>query len=144
MTLQDKLVQLRKKKGMSQLELAEALNVSRQAISKWELGTAIPTLENMALISRLFDVSVDYLVSDEAESDFDTPAAKTVETYYKANCKRIVISVIITAAAAIFAVIIGIINHSVFTLLLFLLLIGTAIVICLVIRWLYGNIAHKR
>lgn len=78
MNLQDKLVQLRKKNGMSQLELAEALNVSRQAISKWELGTAIPALENLVSISKLYGVSVDYLVNDEATSDFDTPAVKTV------------------------------------------------------------------
>lgn len=50
MNLQDKLVQLRKRNGMSQLELAEALDVSRQAISKWELGTAIPTLDNLVSI----------------------------------------------------------------------------------------------
>lgn len=143
MKLQDKLVQLRKKKGLSQLELAEALKVSRQAISKWELGTAIPTLENLASISRLFGVSVDYLVNDEAESDFDTPAAKAAENYYKTNYKRTVISVIVTAVAVIFAIIIGIINHSVFTSLLFLLLIGTAIVIYLVIHWLYRNAAYK-
>lgn len=143
MKLQDKLVQLRKKKGLSQLELAEALKVSRQAISKWELGTAIPTLENLASISRLFGVSVDYLVDDEAESDFDTPAAKAAENYYKTNYKRTVISVIVTAVAVIFAIIIGIINHSVFTSLLFLLLIGTAIVIYLVIHWLYRNAAYK-
>ena len=68
MNLQDKLIQLRKRKGMSQLELAEILNVSRQAISKWELGTAVPTLENLVSISKLYGVSVDFLVDDKAES----------------------------------------------------------------------------
>lgn len=144
MSLQDKLVQLRKRKGMSQLELAEILNVSRQAISKWELGTAIPTLENLVSISKLYGVSVDFLVDDKAESDFDTPTVKAAEAYYKLSNKRTAIRILIAAAAAAFAVIIGVINHSVFTSLLFLLLAGTAIVLYLFFHWLYRIVSFKK
>lgn len=64
MELCEKLQNLRKNAGMTQLELAEKLMVSRQAISKWETGNAIPDLENIISICDLFGVSLDYLVRD--------------------------------------------------------------------------------
>ena len=51
MQFRDKLFQLRKRDGMTQAELAEAINVSRQAISKWEMGTAVPDVSNMLALS---------------------------------------------------------------------------------------------
>lgn len=64
MKFHEKLQNLRRNAGMTQLELAEKLMVSRQAISKWETGTAIPDLENIIPICDLFDVSLDYLARD--------------------------------------------------------------------------------
>lgn len=69
-----KLQILRKKQGWTQEELAERINVSRQALSKWELGTAIPDTENVLKISKLFGVSTDYLLKDEYDSDENLPA----------------------------------------------------------------------
>ena len=63
--LSEKLYQLRKNSGLSQEQLAEQLNVSRQAISKWESGTAVPESEKLIIISNYFGVSVDYLLKDE-------------------------------------------------------------------------------
>jgi len=65
--LSEKLYQLRKNSGLSQEQLAEQLNVSRQAISKWESGTAVPESEKLIIISNYFGVSVDYLLKDEEE-----------------------------------------------------------------------------
>lgn len=65
MNLSEKLYSLRKKSGLSQEQLAEQLNVSRQAISKWESGTAVPETEKLIAISKYFNVSMDYLVKDE-------------------------------------------------------------------------------
>lgn len=65
MTFAEKLLELRKKEGLSQEELAQELNVSRQAISRWEMGTAMPDAPNLLQISKLFQVSVDYLLNDE-------------------------------------------------------------------------------
>lgn len=144
MNLQDKLIQLRKKSGMSQLELAEAANVSRQAISKWELGTAIPTLENLVTLSKLYGVSVDYLINDEATSDFDTPAAKTAQAYYKLNYKRIMIRCVIVIVVIAGVSIIGVVNHSISTAILFLLLAGTAILFYIVLRWLYRLVVYRQ
>lgn len=65
--LSEKLFKLRKNSGLSQEQLAEQLNVSRQAISKWESGTAVPESEKLVAISNYFGVSVDYLLKDDEE-----------------------------------------------------------------------------
>ena len=65
--LSEKLYKLRKNSGLSQEQLAEKLNVSRQAISKRESGTAVPESEKLVTISNYFGVSVDYLLKDEEE-----------------------------------------------------------------------------
>lgn len=64
MTLAEKLVHLRKKENLTQQKLAEKLNVSRQAVSRWELGEATPSVENMKILSDLYDVRLDYLLKD--------------------------------------------------------------------------------
>lgn len=61
--LNEKIVSLRKKKGLSQQELAEALDVSRQAVSRWEVGTSLPSMENLLALSKLFETPVDELTS---------------------------------------------------------------------------------
>lgn len=74
MALSDKLYSLRKKRGLSQEQLAEQLNVSRQAISKWESGYSIPESDKLIAISTYFKVSLDYLMKeDNASSDNETP-----------------------------------------------------------------------
>lgn len=65
MTLSEKLYALRKKRGLSQEQLAEHLNVSRQAISKWESGQSIPDSDRLIAISGFFQVSLDYLLKEE-------------------------------------------------------------------------------
>ena len=65
MILADKIIKLRKKNGWSQEELAEKMNVSRQAVSKWESAQTIPDLEKILQLSTLFAVTTDYLLKDE-------------------------------------------------------------------------------
>lgn len=65
MIFADKLIQLRKKSGWSQEELAEQMGVSRQSISKWEGAQSIPDLEKIIRLAKLFSVSTDYLLLDE-------------------------------------------------------------------------------
>ncbi len=76
MKFHEKLIKLRKSKGLSQEELAEMLDVSRQAISRWELESTLPDVPNLLKISEIFGVSTDYLVHDDYESDEDIPIAK--------------------------------------------------------------------
>jgi len=70
--LAEKIMELRKKNGWSQEELAFQMDVSRQSVSKWESGTSIPDLERILKLSQLFGVSTDYLLKEELE---DLPAA---------------------------------------------------------------------
>ena len=65
MIFADKLIQLRKKSGWSQEELAEQMGVSRQSISKWEGAQSIPDLEKIIRLAKLFSVSTDYLLTGD-------------------------------------------------------------------------------
>ena len=69
MSLAEKLVILRKQKGLTQMDLAEQLNVSRQAISRWEVGAAVPSTDNLKVLSDLYGVPVDYLLNDNTTED---------------------------------------------------------------------------
>ena len=83
MILADKIIDLRKKNGWSQEELAEKLGVSRQSISKWEGAQSVPDMNRILAMSDLFGVSTDYLLKDALEAerpaelpmdrDFDEP-----------------------------------------------------------------------
>ena len=65
MTTGEKIQNLRQKKGWSQERLGQELNLSRQSISKWESGTATPTVDNLKELAKIFDVSVDSLLGNE-------------------------------------------------------------------------------
>ena len=71
MDFAQKLLNLRTQSGYSQESLAEKLNVSRQAISKWELGTTLPETEKVIAISDFFKVSLDYLLRGHIRMDSD-------------------------------------------------------------------------
>ena len=81
MNLADKIIQLRKKKGWSQEELAEMINVTRQSVSKWESRASMPDLDKIVRLSEIFGVTVDYLLKDESHADVvpDTGAAQRQE-----------------------------------------------------------------
>lgn len=88
MILADKIAQLRRQQGWSQEELANRLEVSRQAVSKWESGASIPDLDKILKLSGLFNVTTDYLLKDELEQP-DVPAAAPAETPEE-PCRRVV------------------------------------------------------
>ena len=69
MILADKIIELRKKSGLSQEELAEKMNVSRQSVSKWEGAQSIPDLDKILALSKIFGVSTDYLLKDDFEAE---------------------------------------------------------------------------
>ncbi|MBQ4288845.1 MAG: helix-turn-helix transcriptional regulator [Clostridia bacterium] len=86
MALSEKLYELRKKGGLSQEQLAEQLGVSRQAVSKWESGKAVPESDTLISISRYYNVSLDYLMR---ENDLVSEmVADKEETQTKANSRR--------------------------------------------------------
>lgn len=67
MELNERLAQLRKEHGLSQNDLAEKLNVSRQAISRWEQGLAMPSSDNLIYLSRLYGITLDELIYGKEE-----------------------------------------------------------------------------
>lgn len=67
MILAEKIIALRKRMNWSQEELAEKLDISRQSVSKWEVGATIPDLDKILKMSEIFGVSTDYLLKDEIE-----------------------------------------------------------------------------
>lgn len=83
LTFGEKLLVLRKSKGMSQEQLAAQITVSRQAISKWELGESLPDTDNVIQLSKLFGVSIDYLLNDEFRSEPDIPTVTESKVHFK-------------------------------------------------------------
>lgn len=73
MELKETLVYYRKRQGLSQIELAEELSVSRQTVSKWETGSALPSAENLLALSKLYGVSADALLNAERTEDVPEP-----------------------------------------------------------------------
>lgn len=74
MDFSEKILSLRKSRGLTQEQLAEKLNVSRQSVSKWESGQAIPELETIVALCRVFDITTDYLLKP---SEMDELSIKT-------------------------------------------------------------------
>ena len=67
MNLGETITTLRKKNGWSQEELADKMGISRQSVSKWEMGSAAPDIDKILKLSQLFGVSTDYLLKEETE-----------------------------------------------------------------------------
>ena len=115
MKLPDKIIKHRKSNGWSQEDFAEKLNVSRQAISRWENGTALPDAQNILQISKLFGVSADYLLNDNYESDNDIPAVKTAteetETLFLKK-KHLHLVAAICFSISVFCSLIGVVNST--------------------------------
>lgn len=79
MLLSEKLMQLRKKKGLSQQQVAEKLDVSRQTVSKWETGQTVPELNKARLLSELYNVTYDYLINENTVNVYATNVENIVD-----------------------------------------------------------------
>ncbi len=78
MSFSEKIYALRTQAGMSQASFAEKLQVSRQTVSKWELGTSYPEIEKLLAISSLFHVTTDYLLKDQSVPQEDVKMDRLV------------------------------------------------------------------
>lgn len=132
MELNEKIWMLRKQSGMSQEKAAEQLNVSRQALSRWENGTAQPSANNLLEISKLFGVTTDYLLGDKHPEENKTsgPAHKKDNRVRQANLTMIAI----VAQAAVLNVVIHPVDEAMpaalarwFQGIPLLLLLGTSV-----------------
>ena len=70
MSFSENLYELRKKEGLSQEEFAEKIDVSRQTVSKWEMGQTTPEMDKLILISKLFNVSLDELTENDVNNNY--------------------------------------------------------------------------
>ena len=113
MDFNNRLYQLRKQKGFSQEELANRLNVSRQTVSKWEVGDSTPDMEKLIAISDLFDVSLDNLVMGKeddaqpptsAKSEFATVLNEKVLTQNNKKKAKKILKIIAIIAGAVLAI----------------------------------------
>ena len=80
MTLGQKITSLRKARGMTQEELSEAIGVTRQTISKWELDTSTPDLDYLCKLCDLFGVTADYLIRPDKETVENVETVEAAET----------------------------------------------------------------
>ncbi len=92
MEFNNKLYELRKQKGFSQEELANRLNVSRQTISKWEVGESTPDMEKLVAISDLFEISLDELVLDKKEETNPVASEQIVKSELYSDIKEHVLT----------------------------------------------------
>lgn len=76
MTLREKLIVLREKAGISQMALAQQLGVSRQAVSRWESGSATPSMDKLKALAKVYGVSLDWLCSDASDAGECVPEEK--------------------------------------------------------------------
>ena len=117
MELKDKLIQLRKENKMTQADLADALNISRQAVSRWETGVAIPSTENLVELSKLFGVSVDVILDNAGikgkateESTIEKAPEQSRQSKRWQNKKLVAIALVIAIITAVIGAAIGILQ----------------------------------
>lgn len=114
MLFYEQLAALRRAKGISQETLAEQLGVSRQAVSKWETGTAKPELDNILALCRILEVSPNELLGDTTQPISEPTPAVTVESLKAANVtasadkKKLLKGTVIWIACIILLIILGI------------------------------------
>ena len=82
MEFRERLFDLRRQAGLSQEELANLLNVTRQAVQKWEAGASRPDMDNLVSLSEYFQVSLDYLVTGKEPTPLPQPVQTVVNNYY--------------------------------------------------------------
>ncbi len=123
MILSEKLLTLRTRAGLSQEELAEKLNVSRQSVSKWESGSSIPGIDKILEISKIYGISTDYLLKDEME---ELPGEVVADVYHPEDVREVSLETateyltVIRAAGKRIALGVGLCILSPFSMLLFI------------------------
>lgn len=147
MNLPQKIRALRKEKGMSQVELAEAMNVSRQAISGWEAGTSKPSVENLKYLSDFYDVSLDWLCGEDDITDGKKRTHEYADKRVEKNEKRLEnhkwnklrLLMIIIAAALI---VLGVVNNSVTSSLIVGMTTVLITIIDILAHWIRHIVVH--
>ena len=101
------IVELRKKNHWTQAELAEKINYSDKAVSKWERGEAVPEIETLVSLANLFNVTVDYFLHEDKSEQKKYKISK-IENLYR----KLAVLLLLSLATIFIALIIFIIGHS--------------------------------
>ncbi len=105
MELNERLAQLRKEYGLSQNDLADQLKVSRQAVSRWEQGLAMPSSDNLIYLSKLYGITLDELIHGKKEGGVEKNQNNRRRPSFLVQtcmCVAIVIIIIISVISAMF------------------------------------------
>ena len=102
MSLAEKIQALRRQKGMSQEQLADALNISRQAVSKWETNESQPDIERLIEISNMFNVSIDYLIKEGYTPATTTRTDKNQDAFLRTSKITFLVSAVYSSTTVIF------------------------------------------
>ena len=138
MKFNENLKFLRKKEGLTQEELAEKLNVSRQSVTKWESGNAIPDIEKIKEIAYIFLISVDSLIGD-IENKKPNKLKKRIQDIGWFIFAILVFAVIVNISISEFLIkIIPNINYAIGIIILMIIL-TFSIIIFLIKKYLMGN-----
>lgn len=110
--LGERLYDLRAKAGYSQEQLAELLGVSRQAVSRWEVGQGKPEIDNVVKLAQIYQVSVDYVLTGEQHvpsvSEVETsPARRELPREYRVTVSIVLVFMGLAAAFALFILLVG-------------------------------------
>lgn len=102
MKLSERLIELRKEKNLSQIELAAVLNVSRQAVSRWETGLAAPSLDKLQFLAEFYGITIDelfYSVEEKPKPQEQEPTPQTAEGKHRRKwiwlCAAVVVVVLL-------------------------------------------------
>ena len=112
MTTGEKIAALRRKAGMSQEALADQLGISRQAVSRWEVGIAIPSMDNLMALSKLFGVPTDELMGGDKVVSVPESEKTQGSGNRKGRSVLKVILIILAAAALVAAIVITYLNQK--------------------------------
>lgn len=136
MKFSDKLQKLRKENNYSQEQLADILNISRQAVSKWESGTTYPETDKFIELSRLFNVSIDYMLNDElgekktvleTVTEPSKGEVKEFEKFLVSFARGIAFGVALCIFATLLLIYLSTVTESELMVIPFLLIIGIAV-----------------
>lgn len=130
MNLGENIYQFRTKKNMSQGDLANALDVSRQSVSKWENNSAVPELDKLIRMSEIFSISIDELVGRIPSSEPGVPAQETV--VHHGMPPRRIVGIILLCFGLIASLILSLLGGFIFALLFCvpLVIIGSILLAC--------------
>ncbi len=142
MTFGEKLQRLRKDQRMSQEELASKIAVSRQAVSKWELNETMPDIDNIIQLSKIFGISIDYLLNDEINIVEEIPIVKEAKKKLKKEYNSYwgIVSVI----SIILAMIIGSLLDLQATVMLGVVCFVILVAIVLLIKYFLKSDKYKK